>query len=197
MPLLTLASVGLALSAQLAAARAEIDMSGPSARVEARYQIASGPARVRFVLMQVEGQRIQMLDGHRLTPTRGLYELVTDGGDTTVTVRYEVTGALERIPLFVPDVPTNPGVSQVSIRVRGLAPTTAIADGFPRFTADGDSAVVARPENVPSFILLRPRSALSTNRLADAFVALLVVGATAFWVYRRRRWRTATRTNAS
>ena len=89
--------------------------------------------------------------------------------------------------LFVPDTPTEPGGKLVEIRVRGVA-DVSLNDVFPRFRENGGE-LLAQLENVPSAIWLPSRRTLSTNRIADLAVIVVLVMGTALWLLQNRTRR--------
>ncbi len=192
--LLTLQTAGLV------GADIVIDVRADGAVVEASYRVATDADSVVFRVMRLPEQELRitelLADGVERSETLerlpGLSQIVLRperNGRVLVSIRYEVAGAIARIPLLIPDPPTDPGVSDVRIRLRGIASDALLKDGFPRLTRAGEE-VVAQPENLPSFVRLPPRrGTLSTNRVADGVVIALLVMASGYWVYDRRRRR--------
>lgn len=190
----------LAATAQLAAAEVSIAVrpDGASAAVETTYRIRFAGDSVRFRL--IPGERQQILLDRRGWPPGRLdrgSDLVTYAvpwgqvGGEQVLLRHSVTvdGHLSRVPLFVPDVPTDPGaVGSVTLRMRGLPPAAALGGGFPRMTRGDDGSARATLANLPGFVLLPGTGGwMSANRVGDVSVVVLLVLATAGWVVRRRR----------
>lgn len=181
---------------QLDSAHVSIELDAKSAMVEARYHIAESADPIRFVLIKLNAQHLRMsiISGAEATVSLdtlpGLYAFTlapSDWRETVVSVRYEVTGDLARIPLFIPSTPTEPGFGGVRILIRGVGSYAVLNDAFPRLVRATDGSVTARPENLPSFVRLPPnRGSWTTNRVADVSVALLVLFATVSWVLRRR-----------
>ncbi len=184
----------LAVAGQLDSATIEIDLGGAAATVRAVYHISRAPSdSVRFLLMRIAGQSVNLLRPAppTLSGDDGAVAFTipaASGGSSTTEIEYSVSGDLARIPIFVPNVPTDPGRSRIELRVRGYVHLDAVRDAFPRFSTVED-AIVSRPENLPSFVLLPVGSGLSTNRAADALVAFLVLMGTALWTMRHRRVR--------
>ena len=182
----------LAAAGQLDSATIEIDLGGAVATVRAVYHISRAPSdSVRFLLMRIAGQSVNLLRPapSTLSGDDGAVAFTipaAPGGSSTTEIEYSVSGDLARIPIFVPNVPTDPGRSRIELRVRGYVHRDAVRDAFPRFSTV-DDAIVSRPENLPSFVLLPIGSGLATNRVADALVAFLVLMGTALWA--RRHWR--------
>lgn len=184
----------LAAAGQLDSATIEIDLTGEAATVRAVYHISSARSdSVRFLLMRIAGQSVHLLRPAQpiLSSDDGAIAFTIpapSGGSTTTEIEYSVSGDLVRIPIFVPNVPTDPDRSSIELRVRGYVHRDAVRDAFPRFSTVEDG-IVSRPENLPSFVLLPTGSGLSTNRAADALVAFLVLLGTALWARRYRRGR--------
>ena len=186
-------------AAQLASADISVSLGDRSAVVSARYHIRHAPGPVRFVLMRLRGQTAYLAEA--LPPggvtgvrvARGLYEFTVtpaDSHETIVSVRYEVTGALTRIPVLGPEAPTEPGSGAVRIRVAGVPETASLEHGFPRLAREADGTAVARLDNLPSLIRLPPaRGSLHVNRISDISVVLLVALGLSFWLLRRRQPR--------
>ncbi len=194
--LMYLASAAAIAVAQLDSADVVIEIGETSAVVEARYRIIQNAKPVTFILIKLSGQDVQLevvttsSDVVEVDTLPGFYQLAVhtrDAAEQVVSVRYVVTGNLTRIPVLIPGVPTMPGVSGVRIRIYGIGPDASFRDAFPRLERAADGGVTAQPDNLPSFIRLPPvGGGWSTNRAAEAAVALLVLFATAFWLLRRR-----------
>ncbi len=184
----------LAAAGQLDSATIEIDLTGGTATVRAVYHISRAPSdSVRFLLMRIAGQNVNLLRpaAPTLSGDDGAVAFTipaASGGSSTTQIEYSVSGDLARIPIFVPNTPTDPGRSRIELRVRGYVHGDAVRDAFPRFSAVEDG-IVSRPENLPSFVLLPIGSGLVTNRVADALVAFLVLMGTALWMWRYRHVR--------
>ena len=184
----------LVAAGQLDSATIEIDLAGTDATVRAVYHISRAPSdSVRFVLMRIAGQSVELIGATQptLSGDEGAFAFTVpaaSSGASTTVLEYTVSGDLTRIPIFVPNAPTDPGRGRVELRVRGYVHLDAVRDAFPRFSTVAD-AIVSRPENLPSFVLLPVGSGLSTNRAADALVAFLILLGTALWTLRHRRVR--------
>ncbi len=170
-----------------------------TARIEATYGIRSDTDSLRFTIIRIRGQDMRLTSTSPDLTTRheapGALKLtlaVRALESSRVTLQYEIRGELSRIPLFVPDTPTDPGASNVAIRIDGLAPSVRLSDGFPRLFRQTDGRVVAQPNNVPSFVRI-PRGGqfTSVSRASDVFVILLVVGSSVLWMLGGRRRRRA------
>ncbi len=190
--ILGLTVAGIAAATQLVTVAVDVTIDSGRAVVDARYRFQGPIDSVRLVLIKLRGQSVRMLSTEwTLRESAGLYEFGVAGAASSLPlhVRYEINGAVDRVPMFVPSIATAPGTSRVEIRVVGVG-DFSVKDGFPRFRNDGRGGLVAQPDNVPSLILLPPRGSLSINRLADAMVALLVAFGTAIWLARNWRRRT-------
>ncbi len=190
-----------ALAAQLTAVEVSIAVAPArdSVTVRAQYRLATSGDSIRFRLAPARGRRV-WFDGERWPPERPgagdghLVHLVAgrDTGEVVVTLEHAVVAAgavISRVPLFVPDRPSDPAaVDVVGIRVRGLGASAHLGGGFPRLTRAADGSARSSLANLPSFVLLPPEDVwVSTNRVADASVVLLLVLGTAVWIARQRR----------
>jgi hypothetical protein len=181
---------------QLRAADVAIILDADSAIVEARYEFEPAVDTLTFNVIKVRGQQLRIRPvGNQATRMAvaelpGLYNIkVAQGmGDTPhVTLRYQITGQISRIPLPVPDSPLQPGAGSVRITLTGVGREASLRDGFPRLTREPDGSVQAQLENFPGFVRLPPnRAEWSTSRLAEETVVLLVVAGTLYWLHRRR-----------
>ena len=192
-------SVLVLLAFQLNAAEIVIELGDSTAVVEARYEIGKSSESVVFNIMRFPGQELHLLvtdrnDTVESDTLSGLYRLTVAPAATSGTaavIRYEVSGELSRIPLAVPDVPTEPGTGGVRISLRGFSARAALAGGFPRFELRDDSTAVAELDNVPGFVRLPPdQGQWSVNRISEIVVVLLVVLASSYWLLRQRRRHT-------
>lgn len=187
-----LAAVGAAT--QLVSADIEIDVARGIARAE--YVLIT--ASTQFELVAMGSTTALAFDRGPVpwTLEGGLYRVVAPAvpGDSTVfRLQYRFPAGTNRVPVFVPSVPTDPKSSRVIIQVVGAAPTAGLGDTFPRFLRESDGSLVARPANVPSFVILPgERGGLYVNRVADLAVVLLLAGATGAWWFRRVRRRAST-----
>jgi hypothetical protein len=195
--LLWMAPVGLAPAYQgsLAEARIQITVSGDTARVIAWYRFAGTADSLRLAAFRPQRQAL-VFHGvagaaqFRLDTLSGLFRLVTRQTDAApaLDVRYDVTGSLSRIPLFVPDVPTTPGSSDVLIRVAGLGASRVAAYPFPRFRREPGDGWLAHPDHLPSFIVLaRTPASLPVPAVVQWSVVVLVLVATGAWL--SAQWR--------
>lgn len=176
---LVLAGVAGVCGAQVETAEVRIDAGAEVTVVEASYRVGEA---VSFRARRFPGQELRMLT-HGLELRRAAALAWFDAGGS-VDVRYEVRGARERIPLFVPDAPV---AGPVEIRLRGLGGDRDLRGGFPRLEPAPDGALAARPADLPSFVRLPPpRGGLSVHRLAEYAVVALVGLATGFRIVRRR-----------
>lgn len=186
-------AVAASLVAQLDSAAIEIELGDGEASVVASYAVTPHRESITFRAIRLFGQRLLLettSPAGQLEERDGLYEWSTSlpgAGSRVISLHYVVRGAVERVPLFVPDTPTVSGEPVVGIRVTGSEGRDP-QDGFPRMRPTGGGAIVATPANVPSFVSLPVHgTALSVNRLADRLVLSLLVTATGFWLVRARR----------
>ncbi len=180
-----LVAVSLTATIQLVAVTIDVALEPNRAVVEGSYVFEDQADSVRFVLAKFAGQSVRITRGDwRLRESDGLFELVLPGSRSPFDVQYTVDGPVARSPLFVPDTPTEPGGKPVEIRVSGVG-DVSLEDVFPRFRESGGE-LLARLDNVPSAIWLPSRRTLSTNRLADLAVIVVLVMGTALWLLRNR-----------
>lgn len=186
-----LALIAFSVPAQLAAAQIHVAVAPDSVRVEARYELATPADSIQLVLIRLPGQavRVAATDGLQQRESAGLTRLIVNQAAAVITVRFTVTGRLDRIPLPVPDSPTLPGAKGIAITVDGLAPKARLAEAFPRLRRAGGSAR-AELANVPSLVRLPPGGSRWTlTDLTEGLVLVLVLGSSAAWVTRARRRR--------
>lgn len=185
-----------------------VELTDAGAIVEQR--ISNTDDLVEAFAIRITGQTIEVTDVARegevlldatLTVEDGALRFAVVSG-APVTVRYEVTGSAERIPLFVPGgravVTVVRGVEQpFLIRLSGPEARISAIDtdtSMPRFARADGGALEVRLSSLPAFLRLSPGGALSFARLADALaVALIVLGATLAF----RRLRAASRTSSA
>ena len=183
-----LVAVSLTATIQLVSVTIEVALEPNRAVVDGSYVFEDQTDSVRFVLARFAGQSVRITRGDwRLRESDGLFELVLPGSRSPFDVQYTVDGPVARIPLFVPDMPTEPGGRPVEIRVRGVG-DVSLEDVFPRFRESGGE-LLAGLDNVPSAIWLPSRRTLSTNRVADLAVIVVIVMGTALWLLRNRMRR--------
>lgn len=177
-----------ATAVQLVAANIEIDVAAGTASAE--YVLVVDSAGFELVAMAAAAELAAAGEPAPWIREGGLYRITATalaGDTTTFDLRYRFPVGADRVPVFVPSVPTDPLRSRLTIRIRGAAPTAGLGDAFPRLSRDADGSLVARPANLPSFVIVPgARGGLYVNRVADLVVVLLLVGATAAWWLRRR-----------
>jgi hypothetical protein len=200
--------VATALVAQggtLRDARLQIEVRGDTARVAARYRIVDADS-IRFTAIRLSGQTLA-LDLRAADPPfwmdtlPGLFRLRVGakGRGFPLEVRYRVTGDLARIPLLVPEAPTTPGQSRVTIEILGVTEERAARFVFPRFArelrsgserGEREGAWLASPDHLPSFVaVVGSAGALPVPAMAHWSVLLLALGATGLWLLGQRRAR--------
>jgi len=194
-----LALVAAAPQGALQDARIRIAIVGDTAHVVARYRITGPGDSIRFHAMRVTAQH-PVFDRRfrdprlRLDTLPGLYRLTALGRGRALMLelRYSVSGDLSRIPLFVPDAPSTPGQSQVTILVDGLAPARAARFVVPRFTRDGRTWR-ASPDHLPGMVaLVKPEGGFPVPVLAQWSVLLIAFGGTLAWLLTQLVARRAT-----
>lgn len=183
---------------RLLGAEVTVGLDRAGATVDAVYRLSAADGEVVLHALRVPDQTLTELSGSsppRLARLPGLYRIQLprraagrDGEAEEVRLRYRVEGPGRRIPLFVPAGPAEPG-SVLEIRVHGVDPSLPLDGGFPRMERTGEGELVARPDNLPTFVLLPSGRALTLNRVADAAVLLVILLASGAWL--RWRWRVA------
>lgn len=171
-------------------ARIRIAIAGDTAHVVARYRITDPGDSIRFNAMRAASQHTtfdrRFRDPRlRLDTLPGLFRLTAlgRGRGISLELRYTVSGDLSRIPLFVPEAPSTPGQSRVSILVDGLAPERVARFVVPRFTQDAGGVWRAAPDHLPSFVaLVKPERGLPVPALAQWSILLIAVGGTLAWL---------------
>ena len=183
-----LVAVVLTASVQLVSVTIDVVTAPNRVVIDGSYVYRAQPDSVRFVLAKFRGQSVRITLGDwRLREWDGLSELVLPGSGSPFDVQYTIEGPVARIPLFVPDTPTEPGGKPIAIRVRGVG-DVSLRDVFPRFRESGGE-LLAELDNVPSAIWLPNRRTFSTNRLADGAVMVVLVMGTSWWLLRNRARR--------
>lgn len=178
-------------------ARVRIEVRGDTALVTARYRIADAGDSVRFNLIRLNGQTlkldVRLADRRfRVDTLPGLLRLRAEanGRSFPLEIRYLVVGGLARIPLFVPETPTAPGQSRVTIAVQGSDRSRAAAFVFPRFSREGNRGWLATPDHLPSFVtVVDSAGAVPVPGLAQWAVVVLALAATGAWLVAQRRVR--------
>ena len=184
----------LLLQVGLGEVRVDVRVTPEGARVTASYSLVETPGPVVFTAIKLDGQEV-VVEGFeglgsppKIRTLDGLYRfLIADPPAGSFRVRYRVTGDVRKIPLFVPDQPTQADGSSITIRLAGVAAGARARGGFPRMVRGADGVFLANPRNLPSFLIL-PASAdtLTLNQAADITVVLLIVAASAFWGWTQR-----------
>ncbi len=190
------AIIAFMAATQLTGANVLITLSGDSAVVAAEFERPSGGDSLRAVLIRIPNQEVRLIPppSADLTPRQGLYEmLVPKVANTTASVRYLVSGDLDRIPIAVPDSPTVPGTGAVHLVVIGLSDSVRLEDAFPRLARAEDMRAVATLDNVPSFVRLAAPNAVFSARSFTAMALLgLLLGSGVWWIRRRVLARSGT-----
>ena len=186
----TAPAASVAPQATLRDARIRISLHGDTAHVSARYRVSDPGDALRFNAIRIARQ-VAAFDlvlgrsGLRLDTLPGLFRLtaIARGPGLSLELRYDVTGDLARIPLFVPEAPAAPGESRLLILVDGLPPGRAARFPFPHFTHPGTGTWVSTPDHLPSFVaLLAPNGDIPVPTLAQWSVVVIALGGTALWL---------------
>ncbi|MCG8467208.1 MAG: hypothetical protein MJB57_03230 [Gemmatimonadetes bacterium] len=141
---------------------------------------------------EVVREGVELLDA-ALSPTSDAYAFEVASG-APIRIVYTVTGASERVPLFVAggraELTVVEGVYEpYLLRVEGSGARLSeleLASSLPRLRSVSASALEVRLSSVPSLVGLPGGGAFSFTRAADAF-ALFVIMAGALWAFRRGR----------
>ena len=184
-----LALAGAAASLQIVTADITVDVGADSALVEAHYTVRNTAFAPDVTIIRLRDQDVRLLDPVRGESRTGL--LLVSG---VTSLRYVVTGRLDRVPLPVPDVALEPTRGSVRIHVRGLERHVRLNEAFPRLTGEAGSAALAELGHVPSFLRLPPAAgAWSVYTASQMFVIALVVASSIAWAARLSRRHNATR----
>jgi hypothetical protein len=169
---------------------ADISFEASEGIATGSYRFAQGVDSVRFTAARTGEISDFEVAGGALTVETGLYHFTVTAPNpaATIEIAYSVDAGSGRIPIFVPDVPTEATRGAVVIRIAGVAEDARVKDGFPRMERLDDGTVEARPANVPSFLILPPPAGgVGVNQVADWFVIFMLLGATGYWLWWRRR----------
>ena len=185
-----LAVVGLLAASQIIEARVAIEATTNGASVEMEYLVAAPANGLTFDAIKWPGQTIS-LEGSAALTVRDLGGLLRiepmETGPETFRLVYTVTGNRERVPLFVPNLPTIPGTTTTTISVSGVAAGASLADAFPRVSRQSDGTLLGQPANMPSFVLLPIEGRINRARLADSLVLVMLLAASVVWIVWRVR----------
>lgn len=159
--------------------------------VRARYRIVKPGRPLVFHAPRFGGQGFFLektaLPAVKLDTLEGLWRLrLTSGGidSAEVELQYSLSGDLRRIPLFVPEAPTAPPRSQISIALYELSQSKHSKDRFPRFLRSSDGVWRATPDHLPSFVAIFDPPFPSVPQIAAWSVVALAIGGTVFWLLR-------------
>lgn len=188
-----LALVGLLIQGTLEASSIEISASAGAAVIRAAYTFSETVDDVTFTAIRLEGQTLTVDAVEAVRPDvsmrGGLYRIAVAGNASGgLRIRYRVSGDIRRIPIFVPDKPTVQGYARPGIRITGVDANRRLEGAFPRMRRDANGDLVASPLHLPGFLILPPRGASVTlNQVADVMVIVVILAATAIWVWIHRR----------
>ncbi|GBD31661.1 hypothetical protein HRbin33_00620 [bacterium HR33] len=181
----------------LAEAQIEVAVGASEARVSARYRIL-GPSDT-LVLHAPRFPRSHLLLEEVAWPIysvdtlAGLLRLTavrqTAGGTAGLGIDYRIEGDISRIPIFVPEAPTSPPRSRVTITIAGLSGRSIPRDRFPRLQLYSPGTLRANPDHLPSFVALLDSGAAAVPRIAEWSVLAVALAGTLLWLARLRKWR--------
>ena len=178
-------ALGVMGSVQVWSADIAIERTRDRAVVASVYVVSAAENQtVGFDAISLPGQALTLEGfGEPVERKAGLTRVVASVANErdTIRVNYVVTGPVERVPLFVPDVATVPGRSEITIRVDGLAPGARLSDAFPRMEQETPTVGVGHPANIPSFVYVPRPGPLSRARVADGCVIAVLLLASLFW----------------
>ena len=171
-------------------ARVRIALAAESAQVIARYRITDAGDSVRFTAIRLKSQSLAFDRTFRdprlrLDTLSGSFRITAGGRGRAMALelRCTVRGDLSRIPLFVPEAPTQPGRSRVVILVDGVRADRLARFVVPRFTRDPGGVWRAAPDHLPSVVaLVKPERGLPIPALAQWSVLLVGIGGTLAWL---------------
>lgn len=157
-------SSAAAAGGRLEEARIQIAVSGDTAWVIAWYRFAGAGDSLSLTTRRPAGQTLIFqgvagASGFRLDTLPGALRLASGQTDSApaLDVRYHVIGALDSVPLFVPENTTGSGRSEVLVRVSGDARPVPLAD--PRFRPVPGDGWLAGAARVPAIVALTRRPA--------------------------------------
>jgi len=191
----TLLATAQAGTLEQATVRILTDETG--ATVDATYLISQPPEVVAFNAIRLPGRRFFLLD----LPDRGppaqrflrpgllRFAFTAQRRDTlAVGLRYRVEGPTDRIPIFVPEIPTAPPRGRIEILVAGVPPERIARDRVPRFVRLPDGTLRATPDHLPSLVaVVRGDGALPVPAVVQWVVVALAVVGTLGWAAWARR----------
>lgn len=185
----TLLGLGQAGTLEQATIRIVVDEAG--ATVALRYLITQPPEVLVLNAMRLPGHRFLLLDlpdegpPARQSVSPGLVRFTFSAGrrDTlALAIRYRVQGPTHRIPIFVPETPTNPPSEYVEILVAGVPPDRVAPNRVPRFEALADGTLRATPDHVPGLVaVVRQDGGPSFPAVMQWGVIAIAVAGTLFW----------------
>lgn len=182
---------GTAQETFLSEAEITVSVGDSEGQVSARYRIVGYREYLVFHAPRFFGAQLLLEDGsssaRSLDTLPGLFRLKLPG-TIPVQIRYRVRGDLSRLPIFVPQIPSSPPRSHLSIAISGLSTRKTARDAFPNMELDSAGVWRASPDHLPGFVVLFQPRALSVPAIAEWSVLAVALGGTAFWLLRLRYW---------
>lgn len=176
-------------SVQLSGAEVDVRLRTDGATVAVRYDFVAPPGDLVLRAIDLPAHSLMIVESSAVLQSDaeddGLEWRVSLDSDS-LFIRYEVTGAVDRLPLLLPNIATVPGASSVHVRVSGYTTGVSLVDAFPRMSVTDEGILEASPTNLPSVILLPRDRRVSFARAADGVTLALLVLASLYWFRRRR-----------
>ena len=158
---------------------------------EVRQQLVSSEDLLEAYAIRFDDQHLEIVEvvdeghnilGETLTETSGHYELTLENR-TPITIRFLVTGSVERIPLFVTGGRAELTVvreveTPYLIRIRGSSDRLSMIDlptSLPRFSLTDSGDLEVELSSVPALLRLAGRGAFTFSRIADLIALVLIV----------------------
>jgi len=178
-----------------------LQRSADSVTVQADYRFDPGTGALGLAAIRLRKQGLRVLStgtaGGRApagltSETRaGLWGLKMDRSSLvrgTLSLRYRVYGRPDRVPVFVPTVPTDPLESQVTILVRGYPAGIEPGETFPRLEPAPGSVLATHTTELPGLVHIgRAIGGLTIGAAANVAVVLLILAGLGLWLLLRLR----------
>jgi hypothetical protein len=179
----------------LQSAHIRIVLEGSDALVLSTYRIDRSGEPLQFNAVRMPGQTTVVEGafgpGFELTEEdlANASELTAPAGPpglVYVRIRYRVEGDFSRLPVFVPNAETKPGVSLIRLLIVGAPESLVIDDTYPRFEWQQGGLLVSAPPELPRAVSLpSARKGLPHTRIALLTGILLLLAAAVYWATRR------------